>query len=360
MLIDAAMSLVAPLRSAPTVEDRTRAIRRANDVYAAAGWTGIHNMSVDWADVEVIEALAESGENSLRVVNYVVPEAAERLIESGPRTAGGGRAVTRGIKYYVDGALGSRGAALHEPYADAPNTRGLLLLERDAALKAYERALRRGLQVTTHAIGDRGNSLVLDWYREAMGRVPPGQRGGVQEPRWRIEHAQVVRPSEIGRFARQEVIASMQPSHAIGDLHFAPARLGDARLEGAYAWRSLLRSGAHLVGGSDAPVERGDPMIEFYAAVARKDLKGFSGRGWHPEQALDRPTALKLFTAWPAYAAFAEGELGTIAVGKRADLSVFDIDLMRAPEAQIPKGRALLTVVDGKVAHRDAAWLPAR
>jgi hypothetical protein len=267
--------------------------------------------------------------------------------------------VTRGIKFYVDGALGSRGAALFEPYSDAPHTRGLVQLTPEQIAPVYERALRQGIQVTTHAIGDRGNSLVLDWYANAMSRVPEGQRK-VRDTRWRIEHAQVVRPSEIGRFKAQGVIASMQPSHAIGDLHFAPARLGDARLEGAYAWRSLLRSGAHLVGGSDAPVERGDPMIEFYAAVARKDLKGFSGRGWHPEQALDRPTALKLFTAWPAYAAFAEGELGTIAVGKRADLSVFDIDLMRAPEAQIPKGRALLTVVDGKVAHRDAAWLPAR
>src|SRR3712207_5096123 len=124
----------------------------------------------------------------------------------------------------------------------------------------------------------------------------------------------------------------MQPSHAIGDLHFAPARLGPARLEGAYAWRSLLRSGATVVGGSDAPVERGDPLIEFYAAVARRDLKGFSGPGWRPEQALDPASALKLFTAWPAYAAFAEDELGVIAVGKRADLTVFDIDLMRAPE----------------------------
>jgi predicted amidohydrolase YtcJ len=122
----------------------------------------------------------------------------------------------------------------------------------------------------------------------------------------------------------------------------------------------MLAAGARVVGGSDAPVERGDPLIEFYAAVARKDLKGFSGRGWHPEQALDRAAALKLFTAWPAYAAFAENEVGTITVGKRADLTVFDIDLMRAPEAQIPKGRALLTVVDGKPAHRDATWWPAR
>jgi len=152
----------------------------------------------------------------------------------------------------------------------------------------------------------------------------------------------------------------MQPSHAIGDLHFAPARLGMDRLEGAYAWRSMLREGVRLAGGSDAPVERGDPLIEFYAAVARKDLKGFSGPGWKPEEALDRQSALKLFTLWPAYAAFSENELGSISVGKRADLTVFDIDLMTVPEAQIPKGRALMTVVDGKPAYRDTRWPPAR
>jgi predicted amidohydrolase YtcJ len=147
------------------------------------------------------------------------------------------------------------------------------------------------------------------------------------------------------------VIASMQPSHAIGDLHFAPARLGPARLKGAYAWKSLRDTGAAVVGGSDAPVERGDPLIEFYAAVARKDLTGFSNADWHAEEALSRPEALKLFTSAAAFARFAEAELGTIEVGKRADLSAFSVDLMTAPLADIPKGRAVLTVVDGQVVY---------
>jgi predicted amidohydrolase YtcJ len=171
----------------------------------------------------------------------------------------------------------------------------------------------------------------------------------VKDRRWRIEHAQIIRPSDIPRFAHLGVIASMQPSHAIGDLHFAPARLGAARLAGAYAWKDLLRSGAVVVGGSDAPVERGDPLIEFYAAVARRDLAGFSGPGWHPEQALSRAEALRLFTSAAAYARFAETELGTIEPGKRADFSAFSVDLMTAPAAAIPKGRAVLTVVDGAV-----------
>ena len=143
----------------------------------------------------------------------------------------------------------------------------------------------------------------------------------------------------------------MQPSHAIGDFHFAPARLGEDRLKGAYAWKSLLASGAVVVGGSDAPVERGDPLIEFYAAVARKDLNGFSAPDWHPEETLSRAEALKLFTASAAYARFAENELGTISVGKRADLSGFSVDLMTAPVADIPKGHAVLTVVDGQVVY---------
>jgi predicted amidohydrolase YtcJ len=179
----------------------------------------------------------------------------------------------------------------------------------------------------------------------------------VREPRWRIEHAQVTRPRDIPRFARLGVIASMQPSHAISDLHFAPARLGEARLDGAYAWRRMVESGAILAAGSDAPVERGDPLIEFYAAVARRDLNGYSGPGWRPEEAVDRATALRMLTAWPAYAAFAEAERGVITRGRHADFSVFSVDLMTAPLEAIPRGRALMTVVDGKIVFRAQDWI---
>ena len=173
------------------------------------------------------------------------------------------------------------------------------------------------------------------------------------DARWRVEHAQHIRPRDIPRFAEMGVIASMQPSHAIGDLHFAPARLGLDRLNGAYAWNSLLKSGAVVIGGSDAPVERGDPLIEFYGAVARKDLKGQSGEGWHPEEAVSRREALRMFTVYPAFGSFAEKDLGTITPGKRADFTAFNIDLMTVPEAQIPKGHAVLTMVDGQVVFTD-------
>jgi hypothetical protein len=171
----------------------------------------------------------------------------------------------------------------------------------------------------------------------------------VRDPRWRIEHAQVLRIADIPRFAQLAVIASMQPSHAIGDLHFAPARLGFERLAGAYAWKSFLDSGAIVVGGTDAPVEKGDPLIEFYAAVARKDLQGFSGANWRPQEAVDRATALKMFTLWPAIASFREDELGVIAPGKRADFTAFTVDLMTAPIDAVPGAKPVLTVVDGEI-----------
>ena len=167
-----------------------------------------------------------------------------------------------------------------------------------------------------------------------------------------VEHAQIVADSDLPRFSKMGVVASMQPSHAIGDLHFAPARLGDARLDGAYAWKGMLDAGVRVVGGSDAPVERGAPLIEYYAAVARKDLTGFSGPDWRPAEKLSRTEALKLFTSAAAYARFAEKDLGTIEPGKIADLSAFSVDLMTAPEAEIPKGHAVLTVVDGQVVYR--------
>jgi predicted amidohydrolase YtcJ len=209
-------------------------------------------------------------------------------------------------------------------------------------------ALKAGVQVETHAIGDYANRFTLDEYEKAFKAVPPEQRK-VSDPRWRIEHSQIINPADIPRFAKLGVIPSMQPSHAIGDLHFAPSRLGTERLAGAYAWQSLIKSGAIIPGGSDAPVERGEPLIEFYAAVTRKDQKGFSGAGWHPEEAVTRAQALKMFTIWPAHAAFEEKLRGTIEVGKLADLSIFSADIMKIPEAEILKARCVMTVINGEV-----------
>ncbi|MBU6373527.1 MAG: amidohydrolase [Alphaproteobacteria bacterium] len=355
MLIDNAMDLMGPVIAAaprPTVRESLAATMR---VYPARGWTGAHNMSVDWAEMLALEALDAEGGMKLRVYNAVTPQASEKLFASGPRRSPDGLVSTRAIKFYADGALGSRGAALFEPYADSPGSRGLVLLRAEDADPLFARALKDGIQIATHGIGDRGNAIVLDAYARAFAAVPPAQRA-IAAPRWRVEHAQVLRLSDIPRFKEMGVIASMQPSHAIGDLYFAPARLGPTRLDGAYAWRSLLESGAVIAGGSDAPVEQGDPLIEFYAATARRALNGFQGPDWRPQEAVSRAQALAMFTTAPAYTAFEEKERGRLVKGARADVSIFSVDLMTAPLADIPKGRALATIVDGKIAYRADGW----
>ena len=352
LLVDAAETLVASLTPQADPAALREAYRAGFRVEAAYGWTGVHFMSAPWKDIPLLEAMAEAGEAPLRIYNSVTPDGAAALIAGGPLSVADGRIITRAIKYYADGALGSRGAALFAPYADRPDTTGLMQISEQEIVPLYQAALRGGIQIATHAIGDRGNASVIEWYQQALAGVAPADRPNGADVRWRIEHAQILRPVDYRWFEELPIIASMQPSHAIGDLHFAPARLGDARLDGAYAWRSLAERGVVVVGGSDAPVERGSPLIEFYAAVARRDLEGAQGPDWRPQEAVDRATALKMFTLWPAYASFREAELGTIEVGKRADLTAFDVDLMTAPAADIPKGKAVLTVVDGVVVHR--------
>lgn len=352
LFVDAAEQLLQPLMPQADPDATREAYRAGFRVEAAYGWTGVHFMSAPWRDIPLLEAMDAAGEAPIRVYSAVTPDGAAELEASGPRQTADGRIITRAVKYYADGALGSRGAALFAPYSDAHDTTGLMQVMTDEIVPLYENALRSGIQIATHAIGDRGNASVAQWYATALAAVPPSQRPNGADVRLRIEHAQILRPSDYHWFKDLPIIASMQPSHAIGDFHFAPARLGDARLDGAYAWRSLVDLGVVVVGGSDAPVERGDPLIEFYAAVARRDLDGVQGPDWRPQEAVDRATALKMFTLWPAYASFRESELGTIEIGKRADFTAFDIDLMTVPEAVIPHGHAVLTVVDGEVVYR--------
>lgn len=339
MLIDNAMSLVPNFNATTDPAAIAKTIRTGADLYASRGWTGMHNMSVSPAQLDAQLSLDESGDLSLRVYNAMNPDTIE-----GFEPVQKGRVTAKAIKIFMDGALGSRGAALMAPYSDQPGTTGLMLRGKDETAAFFQQALDKDIQLSMHAIGDRANKLALDWMETAFAALPEDT-----DPRWRIEHAQILRPDDIDRFEGSGVIASMQPSHAIGDLHFAPSRLGVGRLSGAYAWRSLLDSGAVIAGGSDAPVEVGDPLIEFYAAVARKDLEGYSGEGWHPEQAVSRTEALTMFTAGPAYASFMEDELGTIEVGKIADFSVFDRDLMTIPAADILDAKPVMTVLDGQV-----------
>lgn len=347
MLIDNAMSLVQSKFPPATPAMLREALLQGARIYAQRGWTGVHNMSTSLAEAELFEAFAASGELPLSADIYLTPDDADGVLDRGPY--GEGAVKVRGVKMYIDGALGSRGAALLTPYSDAHASLGLLVMPPEQIAGIIQRAKAKNVQITTHAIGDRGNRIVLDAYRDAFADNPQALR----DARYRIEHAQIVDRQDLPRFAGQGVIASMQPSHAISDLFFAPARLGPQRLGGAYAWRALLDSGATICGGSDAPVEKGDPLIEFYAATYRHDLSGFAGPDWHLEQAVSRAEALRMFTSAPAFATFSENERGAIEVGKRANVSVFSTDLMTAEPSTIPTATARLTISDGRVTHED-------
>ncbi len=355
MLIDNAMDLATVQLGALSPQRKEAAYIKASEVYAAYGWTGIQSMSVDPEDVPLIERLSQEGKLKIRVYNAVDMQNADQLLDAiaanGPQHNENAKVTTRSIKLYADGALGSRGAALLVPYADDPGNEGLMLTNRETIMPILERALRDGFQICTHAIGDKANRLVLDWYEQAFDNVPVAERKHA-DPRWRIEHSQIIDLSDLQRFAQLGVIASMQPSHAIGDLHFAPDRLGVERLKGGYAWRTLIDSGAKIAAGSDAPVERGDPRIEFYGAVARKDAQGFSGEGWYPEQKVSRAEALTMLTAWPAFAAFEDGVAGTIELGKNADFTVFSGDIMTVPEAEILNVTTAMTIVAGEIIYQ--------
>jgi hypothetical protein len=352
MLLDNAQELVTKNIPPPTPAEVEEALLLGVKRSISLGWCEIQNAGSTYDDIPVFKKLYGEGKIKLRIYNAVYgPGAnAERFLNEGSTIgAYGDRFTMRTIKVVSDGALGSRGAALLQPYSDA-DTSGFLTVKESELQPMLEKALREGIQVETHAIGDRANHFVLDAYEKAFNAVPPDQRK-IKDPRWRIEHAQILSREDIARFAKLGVIPSMQPSHAISDLFFAPARLGIDRLEGAYAWESLIKSGSIIAGGSDAPVERGEPMIEFYAAVARKSQQGFTGEGWHPEQAVTREQGLKMFTLWPAYAAFQENEKGSIEVGKLADLTVLSNDIMSIPESEILKTKCLMTVIGGEVVY---------
>jgi predicted amidohydrolase YtcJ len=355
MLLDNAQDLVAKNIPKPTEPEREQALLLGVDREIKLGWCEIQNAGSHKEDVDLIRKLYGDGKVKLRMINAVYgPGAdAQNFLREGSTIDAYDHGFTqRTIKVVFDGALGSRGAALLKPYNDAPATAGYLTEKPEDLSPMFEEALRRGIQVETHAIGDRANRTILDLYEAAFKVVPP-ERRKIREPRWRIEHAQIVDPADIPRFAKLGVIPSMQPSHAISDLFFAPSRLGMQRLAGAYAWQTLIKSGCIIAGGSDAPVERGEPMIEFYAAISRKSVKGFSGEGWHPEQAISREQALKMFTLWPAYAAFEENDKGKIDIGMLADFTVLSADIMKIPEPEILKTHCVMTVIGGEVAYED-------
>jgi len=349
VLVDNAMELVESKLPAPTREQRTRAISLALERCAEMGLTAVHDAGIDTQAVAIYRELAEKGGMPIRVFAMLAAGAAwspDALPTEKP-SAGDGRFRLFAVKAYADGALGSRGAALLEPYSDDPGNRGLVRTTPDTLELLAKRCLERGYPLCVHAIGDRGNRMVLDAMQRAAGAG--AGLATLRGRRFRIEHAQVLSPDDIPRFSALGVIASVQPTHCTSDMPWAPTRLGPARIAGAYAWRKLLDSGARLALGSDFPVEDPNPLLGLYAAVTTQDVKGQPPGGYRPSEKLTIWEALRGFTSDAAYAASAEHELGVAEPGYRADLAVFDRDLTKIAPRDIPKARCRMTIVAGEI-----------
>jgi len=357
VLVDNAQGVVGRVIPAPSRaelrEQTLAAIAEAN----RWGLTGIHDAGVAPEGIAVYEELAKEARYNLR--NYVMIRANDSVLDAfmrrGPqRGLYDGRLWIRAIKITADGALGSRGAALLEPYSDDAGNMGLITTPPERIQSVAVRALKAGFQVNVHAIGDRANRIVLDQFEAALREVPTADH------RFRIEHAQILRYQDIPRFAGLDVIPSMQGSHQTSDMYWAPNRLGPARLGGAYAWRSLLNTGVVIPNGSDFPVEAVNPLISFHSFLTRQDAENFPPGGWMPEQRTTRQEALQSITLWPAYAAFMEQESGSLTAGKYADFVVLDRDIMTVAPEEILGTRTLITILGGKTVYKYEAPGTAR
>ncbi len=343
VFVDRAEGLVAPPERPP--DEVRRALQLAMGECLAKGVTSLTDAG---APVEVIGLYKEAAAaGTLRTRLYVMAAGLPTMKALGRPEAGlgNGMLAVRAVKLYADGALGSRGAALLEPYADDPGNSGLLVTPPEGILEAARYALAHGFQVGTHAIGDRANRIVLDAYETSFRESP-----GAKDPRFRIEHAQILDAADIPRFGKLGVLAAMQGIHCPSDRPWAGRRLGEARVaEGAYVWRKLLDTGARILNGTDAPVEDLSPIRSFHASVTRQDASGLPPGGFDPGQKLNREEALRTMTLDAAYGSFAEREKGSIEVGKLADLVVLSQDILTVPDDALLKTDVLATIVDGKV-----------
>jgi predicted amidohydrolase YtcJ len=352
ILIDTAGALLEQALPKPDAIARRAYLQQAAREAARLGLTGVHDAGTSWQDYQQLESLANEQQLPIRV--YAMADGDSQAFAQvcpahatpQPLRHSSGRLQMRAIKFYMDGALGSRGAALLAPYADDKHNVGLLIQSPEKYQVLLARALACGLQVNTHAIGDRANRLVLDALAQSF-----AQNAELKNGRHRIEHAQVLHPDDVARFAELDVIASVQPTHATSDMPWAQARLGKERLRGAYAWQSLIKAKAKVALGSDFPVEQVNPWLGFFASITRQDLSGAPRGGWTASERMTREQALHGFTLGAAYAAFADDRIGSISVGKRADFVVLDRDIMQVPAADIPGTRVLLTVVDGGISY---------
>lgn len=345
VFVDNAMGLVDRVIPPLTHDDMRAATLAAIAESNRYGLVGLADTGEPREVIDVFEELAKAGQFSLRAYVMIGDDSTDiaHYFERGPQSAlYDGHLWIRSIKLYADGALGSRGAALLDPYADDPKNSGLLRTTQEHLKDVSIQALRHGFQVATHAIGDRGNRVALDAYEAALKAVP------TVDHRFRVEHVQVLDHADVPRFAQLGVIPSMQAVHQTSDMYWAPTRLGYARTFGAYAWRSLLNTGVIIPNGSDFPVERVNPLYSFHAAVSRQDDDNWPPGGWFPEQKMTRDEALKAMTIWAAYAGFQEQVTGSLTPGKYADFVILDRDIMSVPESEILRARVTATYIAGR------------
>ncbi|VDC03608.1 unnamed protein product [Peniophora sp. CBMAI 1063] len=333
----------------PTQRDLEKQFKLVVDDALSHGLTAVHDAGFDPKSLEFFKVLAAQNKLPIRV--YGMTYFDEHADYWGDKIkpiigAADGRFTARSVKFFGDGALRTGGAALFEPYTDNPESNGFMRIDPDVLKNAITRFLRDGWQTNIHAIGDRANSIVLDVFESALDGV------NVTALRPRLEHAQIIRHSDMTRLAELGVIASVQPTHATDDMYFAEQRLGSERVKLLYAFRDIIRHGARITLGSDAPVETLDPLHSFFAAISRVAPDGTSPHGpegWFAEQRLTREEALKGITLDPAYASFTDEELGSIEIGKRADYTILSQDIMSVPTMDILKTRVLATALDGRI-----------
>ncbi len=348
VFIDNATDLIENALPRPDRERIKSWIVTALNRCAEVGLTEVHDAGISEEEAAAFRELADERRLPIRVYlmwSGMDGAPLDRLLSEPPLVNHRDRLTLRAVKLMIDGAMGSRGAVFFEDYEDDPGNRGLFVMEPDEVERATTLALRRGYQVATHAIGDRGISLTLDAYERALRAAP------AKDPRLRIEHLQCVREEDVPRLKRLGVIASMQPSHATSDMYWAERRVGERRGRGLYAWRWVLDAGVPIAAGSDFPVELARPLIGLHAAVARRDLKGWPEGGWHPDQRMTLQEALTAYTEGAAYAAFEETTKGRIAPGYWADLTVFSADLRAGAIEDIPRAGIVYTIVGGAIVH---------
>lgn len=351
ILIENAQWIVREVVPAEQSQPLTERIKRSVALAHSYGFTGTHDIGTSLEAIDAYRALIAASDFPFRV-NAVVriwspDEVLDSLVSMGPIIAEGNhRLSVRSVKMSIDGALGARGAAMLEPYTDEPGATGVIRVTPETLRQILRKALPAGYTAAMHAIGDRGNRIVLDAVEDVLDEYP------VEDHRMRVEHAQIVALEDIPRFAELDLIASFQWIHATLDMPWAEDRVGPERIVGGYAWRTFLDQGIRIVGGSDEGARTFSPFIGIHAAVTRQDGEGLPEGGWFPEQRLTRIEALKSYTLDAAYTAFEEDVLGSITPGKLADLTVLSRDIMTIPAEEILKTVAVMTIVGGEVVYR--------